>query len=253
MARVSTTTPISDNRNLEPFQPVRRNPALCEECPIRAFGVCCALTDEELFEISNITSRSTVPSGQTVFYEGDKSTSLINIVSGAVRISKTLPDGRRQIIGFLFPGDFLGLPVNGAYSCTADALSETVLCRFRRTKFDDLLDRFPKLERKLLDLASNEIAEAQEHIVLLGRKTAAERVCSALLQLVRRIGNEQEDGHWAVTLPMTRDDLADYLGLRVETISRTITRLCRDETLSMDGSRRIIVADLEQLETMAGS
>ena len=142
----------------------------CQSCAVRDQTVCAALSDEELREVSKITTAVNLAKGATVFFEGDENTYLFNVVSGAVRLSKLLSDGRRQVTGFLFPGDFLGLSVADTYAYSAEALSATSLCRFNRASLIKLLDRFPKLEHRLLELASNELIEAQAHMVLLGQK-----------------------------------------------------------------------------------
>jgi CRP/FNR family transcriptional regulator len=115
----------------------------CQSCPVRDQSICAALSDEELREVSKITTAVDLAKGATVFFEGDENAYLFNVVSGAVCLSKLLRDGRRQVTGFLFPGDFLGLSVADTYAYTVK-----------------LLDRFPKLELRLLELASNELIEA---------------------------------------------------------------------------------------------
>ncbi len=137
----------------------------CQTCTVRDQSICAVLSDEELREVCKITTAVDLTKSATIFFEGDENTYLFNVVSGAVRLSKLLSDGRRQVTGFLFPGDFLGLSVADTYAYTAETLSNTSLCRFNRARLIKILDRFPKLEHRLLELASNELTEAQAHIL----------------------------------------------------------------------------------------
>ena len=196
----------------------------CQTCEVRDKAVCAALDDTELHYLNAIATSVKVDGGQTVFLEGDENTYLFNVVSGSVRLTKLLPDGRRQIVGFLFPGDFLGLSFDDSYAYSAEALAPTTLCRLSRGGLTDVLGRFPKLEHDLLSLASNELAQAQDHLMILGRKNATERIATVLFQLSERIGQQRQDGI-LIELPMNRQDLADYTGLTIESVSRAITQL----------------------------
>jgi CRP/FNR family transcriptional regulator len=165
-----------------------------------------------------------VPAHRPIFEEAQPADFVFNVTAGAVKLYKLLPDGRRQVTGFLFPGDFLGLVHNDSYAYSAEALTATTLCRFPRRKLEALLDELPKLEQRLLGIASHELAAAQDQIMLLGRKSARERVVSFLLMLsdaaVRRGGAGD-----IVSIAMGRSDIADYLGLTIETVSRVFTEL----------------------------
>lgn len=214
----------------------------CQTCEVRDKAICAALDDDELRELSAIATAVKLAPDGIAFFEGDQSTYLFNVVTGALRLSKLLPDGRRQITGFLFPGDFLGLSIENEYAYSAEALTETSLCRFDRASLTNLLDRFPKLEHRLLELASNELAEAQDHMMVLGRKTASERVVTILLKLAERIG-QRDPGGWRIELPMSRSDLADYVGLTTETVSRTITRLRDDGAVEIPALRTLHISE----------
>lgn len=223
----------------------------CETCPVRDEAICSVLTNEELKVLNAITTAVNLSPNEVVFYEEDDNTYLFNVVSGAVRLSKLLPDGRRQITGFLFPGDFLGLSIADTYAYTAEAVRNTSLCRFNRAKLIKLLERFPKLERRLLELASNEIVEAQAHMLVLGCKTATEKLVSTIMTLSERIGRTSNGGT-VIELPMTREDLADYLGLSTETVSRTLSELRKEGVLELPAARKIHVAEPEKLAIFAG-
>jgi CRP/FNR family transcriptional regulator, anaerobic regulatory protein len=223
----------------------------CRTCEVRDKAICKALDDAELRQLNSISTAVRLDAGGTVFYEGDDSSYLFNVVRGSLRLSKLLPDGRRQVTGFLFPGDFLGLSIGGVYSYTAETLAPTELCRFERARMARMLDRFPKLEHQLLSLASNELSQAQDHIMVLGRKTASERIASVLLKLVDRIGRKANGG-CDLDLPMTRSDLADYTGLTTETVSRTLSQLKKKGVIITSGVRDLQIPRLSDLAGYSG-
>jgi CRP/FNR family transcriptional regulator len=195
----------------------------CASCGARPLGVCADLKGHELQSMACASESVSAQPGQTLFHEGDPNPYVFNVVDGAVKLYRLLPDGRRQITGFLFQGDFLGLGGRGASSFTAEALTPLNACRFRRGDFDQLLNALPALEHRLVALAGDELMAAQEQIVLLGRKTARERLASFLTRLSERqvqLGGPEGQVH----LPMTRLDIADYLGLTIETVSRVFTQ-----------------------------
>lgn len=224
----------------------------CQTCAVRDQTICAVLSDEELREVSRITTAVDVAKGGIVFFESDENTYLFNIVSGAVRLSKLLSDGRRQVTGFLFPGDFVGLSVADVYAYTAEALSDTSLCRFNRASLIKLLDRFPKLEHRLLELASNELVEAQAHLLMLGQKHVMEKISSTLIHLMRRIGQRYDDAI-VIDLPMTRTDLAEYAGVTTESVSRCFTRLRKQSVIRLPTVWSVHVLREDELERLAGN
>lgn len=149
----------------------------CAECGVRHHSICSVLDDEELAQLAAIQTSVTFDAHAPVVTEGDTAGHFFNITEGAILLYKLLPDGRRQITGFLFPGDFMGIAAKETFAYSAETLLPSRLCRFTRKDFIGLLDRIPKLERRLLTLASHELVEAQEQMLLLGRKTAKERLC----------------------------------------------------------------------------
>ena len=223
----------------------------CQTCEVRDQVICSALGDAELRELNTIATSVKLRPGQAVFFEGDESAYLFNVVTGAIRLSKLMPDGRRQIVGFLFSGDVLGLSIAEVYAYTAEALSETTLCRFKRTSLSRMMERFPKLEHRLLDLASNELTQAQDHLLILGRKTATERLCTIILRLAERLGRSDGAGS-TIELPMTRQDLGDYAGLTTETVSRTISHLRKEGAIDTPDLRTIHVPKTTELALRSG-
>jgi CRP/FNR family transcriptional regulator len=223
----------------------------CESCQVRDEAICAALDDAELRELNAISTAVTLHHGQAVFYEGDRDTFLFNVTAGAVRLSRVLPDGRRQITGFLFRGDLLGLSIANVYAYSAEAITDVSLCRFDRRRLTDIAERFPKLEHRLLELASNELVQAQEQLMILGQKNALERVASVLLNLAGRIGRKDGEA-FVVDLPMTREDLAHFCGLTTETVSRQISRLREMRLIETPELRRIHIPRPDDLMRHSG-
>ncbi|WP_236024993.1 Crp/Fnr family transcriptional regulator [Arenibaculum pallidiluteum] len=232
----------------EPHGGAGRDP--CRHCGARALSVCAALGPDEIRRLNEIAHSIRVEQHATIFEEGQPADALFNVTGGTVKLYKLLPDGRRQITGFLVTGDFIGLALNESYAYTAEAVTPTLLCRFPRRKLEALLDEFPKMQRRLFSMASNELAAAQDQMLLLGRKTAREKICSFLLSLSRR-AVLQGLGPNPVHLPMGRGDIADYLGLTIETVSRTFTQLKTSGTIRIEPGSRIRIADPDGLSAIA--
>ena len=202
----------------------RRRSSACDTCGARAFSVCGSLEPDDLAGLDAIAERMTLQAGDALVREGDAALDVFNVTSGSVRVYKLLPDGRRQITGFLFAGDFIGMASGEVYGFSAEAIEATTLCRFRRNEYRALIRQSPALEGALLDRATHELAAAQNQMLLLGRKTARERLASFLSDLPDRDPlRPSDDG--VVHLPMTRSEIADYLGLTIETVSRELTKL----------------------------
>jgi len=221
----------------------------CADCEIRSIGICAALKREELERMHRIVKDVRFAEGQLIFSEGDPAESLFNVLTGAVRLVKLLPDGRRQITGFLLPGAFLGIALNSTYAYSAEAIVGTKLCRFGRREVEGLLKDIPNLEHRLLGEAANELIAAQDQMLLLGRKTAKERVASFLVGLSR---NAKRHGFVdnPVALPMSRTDIADFLGLTTETVSRTFTRLRQAKVIALEGNAMVRLLDRPALDDL---
>jgi CRP/FNR family transcriptional regulator len=222
--------------------------SICEQCRVRLFAVCSALDDREIRELEAIQHSQHHDPKATLFEQGDAASSLYSITSGTLRLHYDLPDGRRQIVGFAVPGDFLGLSLEPRFGITADALTPVTVCRFERGRFLQVVERHPSMMRKLHEMASHELSIAQEHMVVLGRRRAEERVASFLLkwwQRMKRINGQSP----TVPLPMGRQDIADHLGLTIETVSRTLARWMRERIILdvPDGVRILDAARLEDV------
>jgi len=223
----------------------------CASCDARPNSVCSAIDDRDLERLAAVAVVSKAEPGRAFINEGERATSFFNVTAGTARLFKLLPDGRRQITGFAGAGHFLGLAVSDTYAFSAEAIGLVFYCRFARPRLREVLDDFPALERRLLGVASNELVAAQEQMLLLGRKTAKERVASFLL--ARSVETPPCTGPvQRLSLPMTRSDIADYLGLTIETVSRTLTRLKMDRVIGIPNISDILIHDQHALEALAG-
>ncbi len=223
----------------------------CSSCDARSESVCAAIDDSALERLASAAIVTEAEPGKTFITEGDPANDFYNITSGSAKIYKLLPDGRRQITGFAQSGVFLGLAVSDSYAFSAEAITRVRFCRFPRRKLRALMDDFPALEKSLLQTASNELVAAQEQMLLLGRKTARERLASFLCA---RSSSAKPCGHDDdhVDLPMSRSDIADYLGLTIETVSRTFTRLKNEGLIALPSNTRVDVLDRDGLIELAG-
>ena len=170
--------------------------------------------------------------------EGEPAVQFFNLTSGTARMFKLLPDGRRQVLGFAKAGHFLGLASADAYTVSVEAVDEVHLCCFPRARLRRLKDLYPRLERQLLETTENELVIAQEQMMLLGRKTARERVASFLVGWAAA-GRSCAPPATYLLLPMSRGDIADYLGLTIETVSRTFTRLRVEGLLAVPSASEV--------------
>ncbi len=188
---------------------------------------------------------------QSVFHEGDPAKRVFMVTHGSLKLYTLLADGRRQVTGFMFPGDFLGISIDEEYAFTVEALEESELWWFSRDAFDGFIREHPQVERELYRLATHELAAAQRQMVLLGRKAAAERLASFFVSLLER--SERSTGLCADSfiLPMTRIDIADYLGLTKETVSRMLAELKRRGLIRLKTQNDVQIIDREGLSAMA--
>jgi CRP/FNR family transcriptional regulator, anaerobic regulatory protein len=225
-----------------------RNVRACDDCAMRPFSICAALEQTELNELDRISQVRLFAAKAMLFDQDARADSVFNITEGMVRLYKSLPDGRRQIVGFGLPGDFLGLALMDRHGVAAEAVTAVKACRFARTAFIDYVGGRPRLLRRLHEFAGHDISMAQDQMLLLGRRTAEEKIAAFLIQLKTRYGRIGAISV-QVPLPMSRQDIADYLGLTIETVSRTLTRLAREKALVIvpDGVRLLQLERLQQL------
>ena len=200
-------------------------PASCDLCNVRERSICADLGPRELEQVEKTMARRTVAKGRALMEEGEPNDSLYILVQGSFRLTKHLEDGRRQITGFLFPGDFIGVRSTDVSAYSAEALEESRVCHFPHKFLDAIATDCPGVKDRLIARGQTEYHKAQDHIVLLGKKTAEERVVSFLRMVAKSLGTDNQDGIVEMPLSMPRQDIADYLGLRLETLSRTLASL----------------------------
>src|SRR5271167_164210 len=207
--KASEARPNLERRMINSVAAGEPNDHPCTECSIRRLSVCAALDKADLRELAHLSRRIQFSAGETVFAQEEMTTSFYNLLDGVMRLYKLLPDSRRQIIGFALPGDFLGLAASSRHNFSADAIGPVVLCQFSKSAFARFSEDKPDLLRRINELAVRELSRAQDHMVLLGRRSAEEKVATFLIgwrdRLARVAGPSQK-----VSLPMSRQDIADY-------------------------------------------
>lgn len=222
----------------------------CAACTARGYSVCNAIEDKDLARLASAAVTREILKGEIFIEEGEIASDFFNITSGTVKLYKLLPDGRQQVTGFASAGHFLGLAVSRTYAFSAEAIETTQLCSFSRPKMRDLVHDFPALEQRLLETACNELVAAQEQMLLLGRKTARERVASFLVARAEaQLPCAQVSD--VVGLPMTRGEIADYLGLTIETVSRTMSRFKAEKRIAIPSNTEVVLLDRPWLDNLA--
>lgn len=218
-------------------------PQSCEICDVREHSICADLSPREFAHVEKTMARRNVAKNKTLMVEGEPNQSLYIIVGGSFRLSKVLEDGRRQVTGFLFKGDFAGVRSTDSSAYTAEALEDSVVCYFPHRYLDEIAIDAPGVKDRLIARGQTEYHKAQDHIVLLGKKTAEERVLSFIELIGKTIGIDDGPSRRIVPLPMARQDIADYLGLRLETLSRTLAALKQDGRI-LELARHSVVIEI---------
>ena len=226
----------------------------CALCAVRQDALCGALAKEQLPGVNRIAYRRRYDAGQFILGAGQRQDWCATVLSGVVKLTKTLPDGRQQIVGLLFPSDLLGRPFAPSSSYCAEAATAVELCCLERQYFEDLMAGSPAMKQLFLERTLDEVDATREWMLLLGRKTAEERVASLLLLMAQRVpleaAGEGKPPHCDV--PLSRMEMAEYLGLRFETISRQLMRLKQAGVIDIQNGRSITIHDLGKLAQICG-
>ncbi|PCI34059.1 MAG: Crp/Fnr family transcriptional regulator [Alphaproteobacteria bacterium] len=225
--------------------------AACEGCSSRHLSLCNALDTDELHRFSEISTDIHKPAKQIICSEDEAADYIYNIRNGTVRLSKMLADGRRQITGFLFAGDFFGLSCKDKYSYTAEAITDVDICRFPRAKIIGSFKEFPALGERVFEMTRTELEATHDQMLLLGRKTAKEKLCSFLLTLQEKSRCLEGQDKNEIKIPMNRSDIADFLGLTVETISRQFTNLHKMNLIELDDAHKVVLTNPEAIAAIA--
>jgi CRP/FNR family transcriptional regulator len=224
-------------------------PELCRSCEARHGGVCGVLTADQLLYLAKHSVKQTYDSGEELVATGQRMERYANIMSGVVKLTKLLADGRQQVVGLQFAPDFLGRPYAAQSTHTAEAATRVRVCSFPRSVIEEILRKSPEMERRLHEQCLSELDEARDWLLALGRKSASEKVASFLFMIASNVDPEQEPDNLPVRfeLPLRRADIADFLGLTIETVSRHLTKLRKAGLVRIENNRTITVPDMAKL------
>ncbi|QHQ36946.1 Crp/Fnr family transcriptional regulator [Algicella marina] len=233
-------------------------PVLCRACEARHKGVCGALTEDQLVRLSRSTTRKAVSKETPLTSAGEDVTQFSNILGGVVKLSKLLPDGRQQIVGLQFAPDFIGRPFSEQSDLTTEAATTLRICSFPKSALEKMIEEAPDLEHRLHNQALRELDEARDWLLSLGRRSAREKLASFLCLIADHIdpeGSEDTNGiHSAqFELPLKRTDIADFLGLTPETVSRRLTEMRKEGLVEVTQNRYIRIPDIDALRDATSS
>lgn len=224
----------------------------CGECPIRHRAVCSRCDGDELLILENMKSYRTFSAGEVVLWRGEPLDYVASVVSGVASLSKTLEDGRTQMVGLLLPSDFIGRPGRTHVGFDVTATTDLTLCRFERKPFEKLIEDTPHVAQRLVEMALDELDAARDWMILLGRKTAREKIATFLDLLARRADLNDAVGQVSLDMVMTRDQIANFLGLTLETVSRQLNALKKEGVISFSGGKHVTVIDMVALRDATG-
>ncbi|TDK42329.1 Crp/Fnr family transcriptional regulator [Antarcticimicrobium luteum] len=227
----------------------------CSDCPIRHRAVCAHCEKPELNELESIKYYRNFEAGQSIIWSGDKMGFVGSVVSGIASLTQTMEDGRTQMVGLLLPSDFVGRPGREGSPYDVTATTDVVMCCFRKKPFEEMMARTPHIAHRLLEMTLDELDAAREWMLVLGRKTAREKIASLLSIIARRdasLSSGGPVGTLVFDLPLTREAMADYLGLTLETVSRQMSALKKDGVIQLEGKRHVTIPDMGRLMEEAG-
>ena len=232
--------------------PATRPTNFCDACAIRNRAICADLDDSEIGLLNGIGRRRQLEAGEQLMWEGDEAVLVANVIDGVLKLASHSVDGGEQILGLAYPSDFLGRPFGETAPYGVEALTQAQICVFERKDFDRFARDHPRLEHKLLERTLTELDRSRRWMMLLGRMNAGQKVASFLLELSDRLGKAGAGGETFVTLPLSRQQMADVLGLTIETVSRQLSRLRSAGLIDTPSRREIVLRDRRELEELAG-
>jgi len=226
----------------------------CDTCQVRREGICTVLSAEARAQLSQMSRRKSVSAHTVIFRDGDQADQYFTVTSGIVKLVKTLADGHQHIIGLIYPPDFVGQTRNLRHTYSAEAATDVHLCIYPRPLFEAFMKQHHELERQMFEMMVRELDVCRDWTLLLGRKCSYERVAGFLLMMAKRVpqavsGQDLNSVHFE--LPFTRAEMADYLGLTLETVSRQFSRLKKKRIIALPSSREIVIPDMELLSAVA--
>lgn len=226
----------------------------CDTCAIRNRSICAGLKDDEISLLNAIGRRRHLKAGERLLWEGDEAVLVANVIEGVLKLSTQTADGKEQILGLAHSSDFLGRPFGKTTPYGVEALTDAYVCVFQRADFDRVAREHAGLEHKLLERTLGELDRTRRWMLLLGRMNAEQKLANFLLEMSDRRANagstgEPGDGIWA--LPLSRQQIADVLGLTIETVSRQFTRMKKDGLIDLPSRREVAILDRRALEDLA--
>ncbi|MGC1495687.1 MAG: helix-turn-helix domain-containing protein [Sulfitobacter sp.] len=227
----------------------------CIDCNIRYRAVCSTCDNDELSRLEDIKYYRTYDAGQPIMFEGDDMHFVGSVVTGAATLTRAMPDGRVQMVGLMLPSDFIGRPNRATVGFDVTAIQKVTLCCFRRKPFEEMVKTTPHIGQRLLEMTLDELDVAREWMLLLGRKTAREKITFLLALIAKRTADlhlaKVGDG-LQFEMPMSREAMANYLGLTIETVSRQMTALRKEGIITLAGNRDITIPDMARLKAETG-
>lgn len=228
----------------------------CDLCVVRNRAICASLDNDELAALNAIGRTRSLKPGESLIWEGDESVLVANVIEGVLKLSTGTEDGREQIVGVVYPSDFIGRPFGATTGHGVTALTEAKVCVFNRRDFDVFSRDHPALEHKLLERTLGELDRTRRWMLLLGRKSASEKLASFLLEMAERLVNPGCQviplPNPAFVLPFSRQQIADVLGLTIETVSRQFTRFRDEGLIELPSRREVRIVDRDALAAEAG-
>lgn len=229
----------------------------CDTCAVRNRAICSSLDNEELKALNMIARRRTLEPGESLMWEGEDSVLVANVIEGVLKLSTGTEDGREQIVGVVYPSDFIGRPFGSTSGHGVTALTQAKVCVFSRRDFDAFAREHPQLEHKLLQRTLAELDRTRRWMLLLGRKSASEKLATFLLEMSERLVQPGCDAAPDLplkrfALPFSRQQVADVLGLTIETVSRQFTRMKADGLIDLPSRREVVILDHGALSAEAG-
>lgn len=232
----------------------------CDTCVVRNRAICAGLDPPELAVLGVMGRQRAVAAGDSLIWEDDASLLVANVIEGVLKLTTSTADGREQIVGVAYPSDFIGRPFGQTSAASVVALTDARVCVFTRSDFDRFARDHPELEHKLLERTLAELDRTRAWMMLLGRKSASEKMATFLLDMSERLapsGCEPRIGPQILyarrfALPFSRQQVADVLGLTIETVSRQFTKLKTGGVVALPTRREVEILDRDALQQLAG-
>ena len=236
---------------------VTRETHFCQACVVRSRAICADLDQDEIQVLNSIGRRRNLAAGEQLLWEGDEAIIVANVVRGVLKLSTQTSDGKEQILGLVYPSDFVGRPFGQITPYGVQALTEAEVCVFQRTDFDRFAREHPRLEHKLLERTLRELDRTRRWMLLLGRMTAEQKLASFLLETAERaepIGctTASSPEPSSLTMPLSRQQIADVLGLTIETVSRLFSKMKTEGLIDLQSRRQVAILRPAELAVRAG-